>query len=54
MALDITQINQKELTADQYFKEDCSAIKKQIVLHFTAGAPSAVNTTNRLGILKCE
>lgn len=44
MALDITQINQKELTADQYFKEDCSAIKKQIVLHFTAGAPSAVNT----------
>lgn len=44
MPLDVTRINQDELTADQYFKEDCSAVKKQIVLHFTAGAPSAANT----------
>lgn len=44
MALDIKQINQNELTPDQYFKEDCSALKKQIVIHFTAGAESAVNT----------
>ena len=44
MALDIKQINQDELTADQYFKEDCSALKKIIVIHHTAGGPSSVNT----------
>jgi len=46
MALDVTKINQSELTPDQYFREDCSSIKKQIVIHFTAGAPSAVNTVH--------
>jgi N-acetyl-anhydromuramyl-L-alanine amidase AmpD len=44
MPLDVTKINQEELTPNQYFKEDCSAVKKQILLHFTAGAPSAANT----------
>ena len=46
MALDVTKINQDELTPDQYFKEDCSALKKIVVLHFTAGAPSAANTVH--------
>jgi N-acetyl-anhydromuramyl-L-alanine amidase AmpD len=46
MALDVTKINQDELTPDQYFKEDCSSLKKIVVLHFTAGAPSAVNTVH--------
>ena len=44
MALNVSLINQNELTPNQYFKEDCSSIKKQIVIHFTAGAPSAKNT----------
>lgn len=44
MPLDVTKINQEELTPNQYFREDCSAIKKQVVIHFTAGAPSAANT----------
>lgn len=44
MSLDITKINQEELTVDQYFKEDCSSLKKQIVIHFTAGSESAANT----------
>lgn len=44
MALDVKQINQDELSVNQYFKEDCSALKKQVVIHFTAGNTSAVNT----------
>lgn len=44
MPLDIKQINQQELTPDQYFKEDCSSLKKQIVIHYTAGHASSVNT----------
>ena len=44
MPLDVTKINQDELTADQYFKEDCSAVKNQIYIHYTAGASSAANT----------
>lgn len=44
MPLDVTKINQDELTPDQYFREDCSALKRQITIHFTAGAPSAANT----------
>ena len=46
MSLDIKQINQKELTSDQYFREDTSAIKKQIVIHHTAGDASSVNTVH--------
>lgn len=41
MALDTTKIKQVPLKETQYFKED--VIKKQIVLHHTAGACSAVN-----------
>lgn len=44
--LDIKKIDQDNLTPDQYFKEDCSALKKQIVLHHTAGGPSAENTVH--------
>lgn len=44
MALDVKQINQNELTPDQYYKEDCSALKKIIVGHHTAGANGAANT----------
>lgn len=44
MTLDITKINQNNLTENQYFKEDFSALKNQIVIHFTAGGASAVNT----------
>lgn len=44
MSLDIKLINQEELTPNQYFKEDCSSIKKIIVLHHTAGNSSAANT----------
>lgn len=44
MSLDISRINQEDLTVDQYFKEDCSLLKKQIVIHFTAGSESAANT----------
>jgi N-acetyl-anhydromuramyl-L-alanine amidase AmpD len=43
MSLDVTQINQSNLTDDQYVKEDCSAIKKQFVLHHTAGGSSPKN-----------
>ena len=44
MSLDIKQINQNELTPDQYFRDDCSSLKKIIVLHHTAGGASSVNT----------
>ena len=44
MALDVTKINQDELTPDQYFKEDYSSLKKIIVIHHTAGGASSVNT----------
>ena len=43
MALDVKKINQNELTPDQYVKEDCSAIKCQIVGHWTAGGSSPKN-----------
>ncbi len=43
MALDVKKIKQDDLAADQYFPEDCSALKKQIVLHHTAGGASPVN-----------
>lgn len=43
MSLDIKQINQNELTPDQYIKEDCSSLKKIIVLHHTAGGSSPKN-----------
>lgn len=43
MALDIKQINQNELTPDQYVKEDCSAIKQILVLHHSAGGSSPKN-----------
>lgn len=43
MALDIKQINQNELTPDQYKKEDCSALKRQVVIHHTAGGSSPKN-----------
>ncbi len=46
MALDVTKIKQDELTADQYFPEDCSALKKQIVLHHTAGGSSPINVVH--------
>lgn len=43
MALDVKKINQNNLTEDQYVKEDCSAIKSQIYLHWTAGGSSPKN-----------
>jgi N-acetyl-anhydromuramyl-L-alanine amidase AmpD len=43
MSLDITKINQQELTVDQYIREDCSALKNQIYLHHSAGGSSAKN-----------
>ncbi len=46
MALDVTKIKQDELTADQYFREDCSAVKKQIVLHHTAGGSNPINVVH--------
>lgn len=44
MPLDISKIKQVPLTANQYYQDDCTTLKKQIVLHHTAGAPSAANT----------
>lgn len=46
MAFDVTQINQQELTPDQYFKEDCSTLKHQLVLHHTAGGSNAINVVH--------
>ncbi len=46
MALDVTKINRDELTPDQYFPEDCSALKKQIVLHHTAGGSNPINVVH--------
>lgn len=43
MALDVTKINQNELTPDQYVKEDCSALKNILVIHHTAGGSSPKN-----------
>lgn len=43
MSLDVKRINQNELTPDQYIKKDCSSLKKQITLHFTAGGSSSKN-----------
>jgi len=43
MPLDVTRINQNELTADQYFKEDCSSLKSILVIHHTAGGSSPKN-----------
>ncbi len=41
--LDVKQINQDELTADQYKREDVSAQKQILVWHHTAGGSSAKN-----------
>jgi N-acetyl-anhydromuramyl-L-alanine amidase AmpD len=46
MSLDIKQIKQKELTPDQYFREDTSSLKKQIVIHHTAGGASSINNVH--------
>lgn len=43
MALDVSKIQQVQLTVDQYKKEDCSALKKQLTLHHTAGGSSPKN-----------
>lgn len=44
--LDIKKINQNNLTPDQYFKEDCSALKKQIVIHHTVSSGNAENVVH--------
>ncbi len=43
MALNVSLINQNELTENQYFKEDCSLVKSIIVAHHTAGGSSPKN-----------
>ncbi len=43
MALDTTKIKQVQLKEDQYKKEDCTSLKKQLVIHHTAGGANAEN-----------
>jgi len=43
MALDITKIIQKPLSADKYYGEDVAKDKKQIFIHHTAGGANPFN-----------
>lgn len=44
--LDIKKIDQDNLSPDQYFKEDCSSVKRQIVLHHTVSSGNAENVVH--------